>query len=506
VIKHHIFCVYINSGTIPSQYYLRKIISAKKSTKIGSVNFMYHINFQKPIDVYFIGIGGISMSGLAELLHTMGFRVSGSDTKKSKITEHLESLGIHIFYGQRASNINSDLDLVVYTTAVKEDNFEYQAVLQANIPIIDRAELVGQVMLNYTDSIAISGTHGKTTTTSMLSLILLEGDLDPTISVGGVLDNIKGNIRIGKSEHFVIEACEYTDSFLKFNPKRSIILNIEEEHLDYFKDLEHIRRSFRSFANRLPENGLLIINSDIEHVSFFTDTLPCKYMTYSIEEEYKPVPGTLSHLQARNAAFDEMGHGYYDLYENDIFITKIELKVIGIHNVSNSLPAIGLARSLNIPIDVIKKALLKFTGTERRFQFKGTIGGVTVIDDYAHHPTEVKATLSAAKYYPHKKTWCVFQPHTYTRTKSFLTKFAEALTLADKVVLTDIYAAREKNPGDIHSKDLLNELLKLGVDACYFESFDELENFLLENCTNGDLLITMGAGDVVTIGESLLGQ
>lgn len=466
---------------------------------------MYQINFNSPIKVHFIGIGGISMSGLAELLHTMGFTVVGSDSKKSKITEHLESFGIQVFYGQRASNITADIDLAVYTAAVKETNPEYQAILNGGIPIMDRAELLGQVMKLYPDAIAIAGTHGKTTTTSMLSLILLEANLDPTISVGGILDNIQGNIRIGKSEHFITEACEYTNSFLKFNPTKSVVLNVETDHLDFFKDLEDIRNSFRQFIDRLPENGLLIINGDIEKVSYFTEELPCSFMTYSINPQAKAVPGAAAHYTAVHIKYDNFGHGHYDLMENGTFLTHIDLNVIGSHNVSNSLPAIALARSLNISLEVIKKALSSFTGTERRFQYKGEIGGVTIIDDYAHHPTEVIATLTAAKNYPHKTTWCVFQPHTYTRTKAFLKEFATALSLADEVVLADIYAAREANPGDISSKDLQNELRKIGKDAYYLESFDEIENFLLQNCNNGDLLITMGAGDVVTIGEALLG-
>ncbi len=467
---------------------------------------MYKINFSNPIKIHFIGIGGISMSGLAELLHTMGFQVRGSDSKSSKITKHLESLGITILYGQRPSNITPDLDLVVYTPAVKKDNPEYQAVIEAGIPIIDRAELVGQVMLNYSNSIAVAGTHGKTTTTSMLSLILLEAGMDPTISVGGILDNIGGNIRIGKSEHFITEACEYTNSFLKFNPSRSIILNVEAEHLDFFKDLDDVRNSFRMFADRLPKGGMLIINGDIENVDYFTKDLPCSFITYSTLSDKPSAPGVKVHYSAANITFDEFGYGNYDLLENGNLLAHIKLSVIGIHNISNSLPAIALARSLNVPLDIIQKALLTFTGTERRFQYKGKIGGVTVVDDYAHHPTEVTATLTAAKNYPHATTWCVFQPHTYSRTKAFLKDFANALALADKIVLTDIYAAREVNPGDISSNDLRNELVKLGKEAYYFKSFDEIENFLLLNCTNGDLLITMGAGDVVSIGESLLGE
>jgi UDP-N-acetylmuramate--alanine ligase len=444
------------------------------------------------------------MSGLAELLHTIGFTVSGSDVKLSKITHHLETLGIKVINGQRGSNISTDIDLVVYTPAVKEDNPEFKEVLSLNIPIIDRAELLGQVMSRYSNAIAVSGTHGKTTTTSMLSLVLLEAGLDPTISLGGILDNIGGNIRIGQSEHFITEACEYTDSYLKFNPTKSIILNVEAEHLDYFKDLETVRKSFLAFANKLPEDGLLIINADIENVNYFTADIPCKFISYSTSDN--KIPGALHHYSATNISYDDAGLGHYDLLEDGEFIEKIDLNVIGVHNISNSLSVIGLAKSLGISLEVIKTALLQFTGTERRFQTKGEIGGITIIDDYAHHPTEVAATLTAAKNYPHNDVWCVFQPHTYTRMKTFLHDFAKALSLADKVVLADIYAAREVNPGDISSKNLLEELHKLGVEAYYFPSFDEIENFLLENCTNGDLLITMGAGDIVTVGESLLGQ
>jgi UDP-N-acetylmuramate--alanine ligase len=467
---------------------------------------MYKINLKEPKKVHFIGIGGISMSGMAELLHTFGFDVTGSDTKQSKTTKHLESLGINIIYGQKVENITTDMDFVVYTTAVKEDNPEYQAVINANIPIMDRAELIGQIMLNYPDAIAIAGTHGKTTTTSMLSLILLEANLDPTISVGGILDNIGGNIRIGNTEHFITEACEYTNSFLKFNPNKGIILNVEAEHLDYFKSLEQIRLSFKAFAERLPKDGLLIINGDIENVSYFSEDLPCNnIITYSLNSEKSPIDRVMAHYFADNISYDELGRGSYDLIKDGKFIEHIQLGVVGTHNISNSLPCIALAHSLNVPIPVIKKGISSYTGTERRFEYKGEIRGVTIIDDYAHHPTEVKATLTAAKNYPHKNIYCVFQPHTYTRTKTFLKEFAQALSYADTIILSDIYAARENNPGDISSKDLKDELCRLHKDAYYFDSFDQIENFLLEKCTNGDLLITMGAGDIVKIGESLLG-
>lgn len=480
-------------------FYSYMVIIAIYNEKNRMCNFMYKIDFNSPIHIHFIGIGGISMSGFAELLHTAGFTISGSDAKSSKITKHLESLGITILYGQKASNITDNIDLVVYTAAISSNNPELQEVVAKNIPMMDRATMVGQVMSNYKNPIAVSGTHGKTTTTSMLSHIFLKDNLDPTISVGGILKAIDGNLRIGKSENFLTEACEYTDSFLKFCPKVSIILNVEEDHMDYFKDLAQIRGSFRSFAELLPEDGLLVINGEIEDYNYFTDGLPCKSVTYgtdSLDYDYS----------AGNIAYDERGNGSYDLYYKGTCLDHIKLSVVGLHNISNSLSVIALALELKIPIEHIKAGILSFGGTERRFEYKGEIGGVTIIDDYAHHPTEIEATLKAASVYPHNNLWCVFQPHTYTRTKAFLKEFAKSLVFADKIVLADIFAAREVNPGDISSLDLKRELQELGKEVSYFSSFDEIENYLLLNCTNGDLLITMGAGDVVTIGESILGS
>lgn len=460
---------------------------------------MYKIDFSNTNHIYFMGIGGISMSGFAELLHTKGFTISGSDSKESKITRNLESQGINILYGQRASNITPNIDLIVYTAAISHDNPEFMAAVELNIPMMPRAEMVGQVMANYNNAIAVSGTHGKTTTTSMLSHIFLAAGLDPTISVGGILKAIGGNIRIGHSENFITEACEYTNSFLKFKPKISIILNIEEDHLDFFKDIHDIRNSFRLFAEKLPHDGLLIINGDIDDPEFFSNNLICRTITYGIGN------GSYQY-SAGNIGFNELGCGHYDLLENGVPSEHIQLSVVGMHNISNSLSVIALAKELDIPMSTIINGLLAYHGTDRRFEYKGEIGGVTIIDDYAHHPTEIEATLSAAAKYPHKQTWCVFQPHTYTRTKAFLKDFAKALSLADKIILSDIYAAREPDPGDISSKDLLAEIKELGKEAYYFPCFDDIENFLLLNCTNGDLLITMGAGDVVTIGEALLGK
>lgn len=460
---------------------------------------MYHIDFQKKGHVYFMGIGGISMSGFAELLHAKGFTVSGSDQQESKLTKHLESLGITVKYGQCKENITPDIDLVVYTAAISDTNEEYIAAKEAGIPMMDRAEMVGQVMKNYPRAIAVSGTHGKTTTTSMVSHILLAADLDPTISVGGILKAIHGNLRIGHSDNFVTEACEYTNSFLKFHPTINLILNIEEDHMDFFKDLADIRNSFKKFTALLPENGLLIINGNIDNYKEIADCCQGQVTTYSISDQN-------CDYYATNITYDELGHGSFDVMEKGTLLTHIKLSVVGEHNISNALSAIALARYLDISIEAIQKGLSAFEGTDRRFEYKGELGGITIIDDYAHHPTEIAATLEAAKKYPHKTTWCVFQPHTYTRTKAFLDEFAQALSKADRVVLADIYAAREVDPGDISSADIMEKIKELGTEAYYFPTFDEIENFLLKNCVTGDLLITMGAGDIVKVGESLLGK
>ena len=460
---------------------------------------MYQIDLKKPCKVYFIGIGGISMSGFAELLHDNGFDVYGSDMKESKITDHLSSLGIHIIYEQKTENITDDIDFVVYTAAIHPDNPEYAASKSLGLPMMERAEMVGQVMKNYPNAIAVSGTHGKTTTTSMLTHIFLAAKKDPTISVGGILDAIHGNIRIGHSDNFITEACEYTNSFLKFHPTAGIILNVDADHLDFFKDIDDIRASFHKFARLLPENGLLVINSDIDKKEEILSDLVCKVITFGLNPS--------SDYSADDIAFDDHGHGSFTLVrygkKTDI---RVQLKVIGKHNIANALSAIALSEYYKIPTDAILEGLAAFHGTERRFELKGSFNGVTVVDDYAHHPTEIEATLTAAAKYPHNHLWCVFQPHTYSRTRALLPEFAKALSHAENVVLADIYAAREKDPGDISSRTLQAELKKLGCNAHYFPSFDEIEKFLSEKCIDGDLLITMGAGDVVNIGEDLVSK
>lgn len=456
-----------------------------------------NIDFNKPIHIHFIGIGGISMSGLAEILLERGFTVSGSDSKESELTKSLEAKGCRIMYPQSASNITGSEDVICYTAAIKNDNPELSKCIELGIPLLTRAELLGQLMKNYEVPIAISGTHGKTTTTSMLSEIMIKAKSNPTISVGGILPSIGGNIRIGGNELFVTEACEYTNSFLSFFPKIAIILNVEEDHLDFFKDINDIRNSFRNFSKLLPSNGLLVINGEIPEYDKLVAGLDCRVISFGSNNSFdywfdKPL-------------FDDKAHATFVLHRPNGTSVKHSLSVPGIHNVYNAVAAIITAEELNIPANDISSAIFGFTGTKRRFEYKGSIGGVTIMDDYAHHPTEIRATLAAANECKAKDLWCVFQPHTYTRTKAFFEEFVEALSLSKHVVLADIYAARETYTLGISSKQICDALVAKGCDAYYFPSFDEIENFLLEKCSKDDMLITMGAGDIVKVGEHLLG-
>ena len=459
---------------------------------------MYQIDFNKPSRLYFIGIGGISMSGLAEILKGAGFTVSGSDSTPSNMTRHLEEAGIPVVIGQRAENITPDLDAVVYTAAIHPDNPELVRSQELGIPTLTRATVLGQIMKNYDNAITVAGTHGKTTTTSMASSVLLAAGTDPTITVGGILPAIGSNIRVGASGTFIAEACEYTNSFLEFFPRIAIILNVDADHLDFFKDLDDIAASFHRYAALVPSDGLLIMNKDSAKFETVTEGLTCPVTTYAIED-------SSADYLAKDITYDEMGFGSFTCLEKGRELGRYSLGVPGLHNVSNALAVIALARHLGIADDFIRQGLSAFHGAKRRFERKGTLGGVTIVDDYAHHPTEVRAILTAALRCPHKRLYVAFQPHTYTRTKALLSEFAQALSLADQVLLADIYAAREKNTIGISSADLADAINAAGGHALYLPTFGEIEDHILTNCVDGDLLITMGAGNICNVGDDLLG-
>lgn len=459
-------------------------------------DFMYQIDFNKPQHIHFIGIGGISMSGLAEVLLGRGFTVTGSDSHDSDLIARLREHGAVVTIGQAAENITPDIDIVVYTTAVHPDNPEFAAAVKSGCPMLTRAELLGELMQNYQVSIAVAGTHGKTTTTSMVSHVLLAGNYDPTISVGGILPAIGGNIRVGESNTIVTEACEYTNSFLSLIPTIGMILNVDADHLDFFKDLDDIANSFHIFASQIPADGALVINRDTKKFDEVTSDIACRVITYSLNGD--------ADYTAANIEHDELGCGSFDCYENGKLLGHITLKVPGIHNISNALATIAAVRILDVPADIIIEGLRNFTGADRRFEYKGKMGEVTVIDDYAHHPTEIKATLAATVNYPHRETWVIFQPHTYTRTKALLPEFAEALSTADHIVLAKIYEAREKDIYGVSSQNLADELAKYGKDVRYLPTFAEIENYVREHCKPGDILLTMGAGNVTDIGPALI--
>jgi len=457
---------------------------------------MYRIDLKTPIHVHFVGIGGISMSGLAEILLKRGFQISGSDVQRGDTVKRLESLGAKVAIGQSGDNINETIQLVVYTAAVRLDNPEMAAALELNIPILTRAELLGQIMEGYSASVAVAGTHGKTTTTSMVAHILFAADMDPTVSVGGILPLIDGNIHAGATNYFVTEACEYHNSFHQFFPKVGLVLNVEEDHLDFFKDIHEIRQSFRHFHENIPGDGTLVINGDTQALKEMTEGIDAKVLTYSLDQE--------ADYTAKTIAFNALGHGSFTALRDGKVIGDFELSVPGRHNVSNALGTIASVQALDLPLEAIQRGLKAFTGTHRRFQYKGNLGGVHIVDDYAHHPTEIEATIKGARNMDIGQLTIVFQPHTFTRTKAFLQEFADALALADNVILMDIYSAsRETDPGDIHSKDIQKLIQAQGTNCEYFETLDEISYYVFTHCTPGDLLITMGAGDVYLLGESL---
>ena len=467
------------------------IIFVERTNTMSNTN-----SLQNKKKIHFIGIGGISMSGLAEIIFNKGYKVTGSDMKHSLTTDHLEKIGIPVYYPQAASNIADDVDLVVYTAAIHDDNPELASARERNIETMTRSTFLGLLMHHFDYPICVSGTHGKTTTTSMLSHALLAADLDPTITVGGILKSIHGNIRIGHSDYFLTEACEYCDSFLDFFPRVGVILNIEEDHLDYFKDIDQIRSSFQKFAKKIPQDGFLAINGTIPAVSELTAPLNCQVETFGINADHD--------WSAKNIAYNEKACAGFDVYYKGNFMEHIQLHVPGEHNVYNCLATCSVCHHLGVSLDVLNKGLESFSGADQRFEIKGEVDGITLVDDYAHHPTEIAATLEVAKNYPHKNFYVVFQPHTYTRTRAFLDDFAKALSQAENVIITDIYAAREKDPGDISAKDIVTKMKAYDKEALYMKSFDEIAAYLKAHATAGDVILTMGAGNVNQIATLLL--
>lgn len=458
--------------------------------------FEFILSEHKYKHVHFIGIGGISMSGLAEILLSKGYRVTGTDTKYNyPIIKRLESLGAQIYINHHKDNIIG-ADLIIYTDAISQENEELKAAFESGVETVDRATFLGALMKNYSHSIAISGTHGKTTTTSMLATITNHGILDPTVLLGGQLDEIGGNVKLGSDDYIITEACEYKANILKYFPTTAIILNIDEDHLDYFKDLNHIVDTFVTYAKNLKEDSKLIINIDDPYAERVIKATKANVITFGIDRECD--------FKAENIKFTEEGYPTYTLNIKGQELWPVKLQVMGKHNIYNSLAAIATAYIHGIKMEDIIERISLYTGVHRRLELKGFINGVKVVDDYAHHPTEIEATLEAINNTSKGSIYCIFQPHTFSRTKILLDSFSKAFKNADKVIITDIYAAREYDNGEIHSRDLANAVNRKSGNAIYISTFEEIEDYLLKNTKDGDIILTMGAGNVYLIGESIL--
>ena len=453
-------------------------------------------NLKKYKNIHMIGIGGVSMSGIAAILKNWGFNITGSDKSESENTIKLAEYGIKVTIGHNLKDV-ANSDVVVYSAAIKEDDPEICKAHELNIPTIERADFLGEITRCFKDTICISGTHGKTTTTSMVSLCFIEALENPSIQVGAYLKQIDGNYLVGSSEHFIIEACEYVESFLKFSPKAEIVLNIDNDHLDYFKTFENIKNAFIKYVKLLPKDGILITNGDDNNCLDLLEHTNAQTITYGITNKN-------TNFFAVNIVFDDDGFPEFDVYHNDEFYERIKLSVPGMHNVLNSLACIALCDFYKIDKKYIKSALSKFTGAHRRFEFKGKINNnVSIYDDYAHHPTEIIATAKSLMNKKYNKSWVIFQPHTYSRTKTLLEDFAKAILNFDNIIILDIYAAREKNTYNITSKDLVTKIISLGKDAKYIPDFEDCVKYVKNHVDNNDIVITLGAGTVTNIGNML---
>lgn len=448
-------------------------------------------------NIHMRGIGGTSMSGIAEMLKHWGFHVTGSDDNSSELTDKLIEKGITVTIGYDLENVAKS-NLVVYTAAIKPDDPELVKAQELNIPIAERAEFLGEITKAFENTICVSGTHGKTTTTSMISLCFMEAGLDPTVQVGAILKQLEGNSRIGNSEYFILEACEYVESFLNFHPKAEVILNIDNDHLDYFKTFDNIKLAFQKYAELLPEDGLLVVNADDPNCAALAKNSQSRIVTFGLEKNN-------ANFVARNITFNSKGFATFDVYFNNNFYKTINLSVPGKHNVVDALACIALCHTYGIDKQVITDALKKFTGAHRRYEFVGTYRqNINVYDDYAHHPTEIQALVDATKQKDHNKAWVIFQPHTYSRTKNLLHEFAKALAPFDNIIITDIYAAREKNTYDISAQDLVREIEKIGRKAIYMSDFEDIANYVRSHALNNDLVLTVGAGTVTKIGPMII--
>lgn len=446
--------------------------------------------------IHFIGIGGISMSGIAEILLAKGSKITGSDATPSKITQKFVDKGIEIFIGENPDLVEN-ADIVVYTAAISDDNKELIKARELNKELYERAKFLGLLTKEYKHVLCISGTHGKSTTTGMVSTCFLEDGKNPTIQIGAYLPKINSNYYVGDNEYFIMEACEFVDSFLSFFPTSEIILNIDDDHLDYFKDIEGVKKSFTKYAHLLPENGNLILNADDENTISLDTPNNINILTYGIKND--------ANLNAKNITYDELGRPEFDVYYNNELYIKVKLNVLGNHNIYNALATIAICIIYNVNKESIIKGLKEYGGVERRFQLVGTYKeNILVYDDYAHHPTEIKATLNSTKQIKCHQNWAVFQSHTFSRTKEHLEEFADVLKDFDNIIIAPIYPAREINIYNIKEEDIVNLIKEHNKNVWYVDSYDNIVNFLKEKLKDNDLVITIGAGPVNEVANKLV--
>lgn len=444
--------------------------------------------------VHFIGVGGSSMSGLAGLLKDEGYLVSGSDKTRSHKTDHLLEKGIDVHIGHAAENVHG-ADVIVYSAAISMENAERKEALRLGIPQIERCDLIGQLMAGSSFAIGVSGTHGKTTTTSMLAQAFISAGADPSIHIGGELDFIGGSTRRGSSGDFIVEACEFNNSFLHFCPTVAIITNIDEDHLDFFGDIEHIEEAFHKYTLLLPENGWCIAWGDDARARRVCLNSKCNHLTYGL--------GAENDLRTENLVYDAQGCASFDACLHGESIGHFHIGVASKANMLDGLAVIAACHIRGLDMQKVAEALSSFVGAHRRFELTSTTDGVRCYTDYGHNPAEIRNALQIASLQPHKALWSVFQPHTYSRTKTLFDQFLETFDLADHVLITDICAAREVDPGDIHSSMLIEPLRARGVDAVLTPSFDDAEAYLRAHWQSGDVMVSHGCGDIDLLNEQI---
>lgn len=448
-------------------------------------------------NIHLIGIGGASMYAIAAQLHNDGKSISGSDMQESDNTTYLKSIGINVTIGHDLKLLEN-IDLVIYTAAIDQSDPELVYARNNNIECVERAVFLGEYTKAYENLICISGTHGKSTTTSMIASVFLEASLNPTIQIGASLRKINGNFYIGDKEYFILEACEYVDSFLHFRPTSEIILNIDNDHLDYFGNIENTKSSFKKYVNLLPESGCLVVNIDDKNTSELLK-LKNNTITYGIENINADV-------QARNITISDFGYPSFDCYVNNEYLETFTLSVFGRHNVLNALATISLALNYNISKTIIKKALKEFSGVGRRFEYLGEFNKAHIFDDFAHHPTEILSTFNSSKKIKHNETWAIFQSHTYSRTIEHLNEFAEVLQKFDHIIICDIYPAREENIWNVKESDLVDLISKKNKNVIHIPTYQEIALYLKKNIKENDLIITIGAGPINKVAKILLDE